>query len=62
MESDSLLLVMFSPSCLKGCAAVTRSHARQLSLTQIGVGIKGACEAAVHAIRRHVMDHIESGQ
>ena len=45
-----------------GCAAVTPSLARQLSPSQIGVGIQGACEAAVHAIRRYVIDHTESGQ
>ena len=45
-----------------GCAAVMPSLARQLSPTQIGVDIKGACEAAVHAICLCVVDHIESGQ
>ena len=44
------------------CAAVTPSLARQLSSTQIGVGIQGVCEAAVHAISRYVIYHIESGQ
>ena len=44
-----------------GYATVAPSLDRQLS-TQIGVGIKGAIVAAVHAIRRYVMDHIESGQ
>ena len=45
-----------------GCAAVTSLLARQRSLTQIGVGIQSACEAAVHAIRRYAIDHIASGQ
>ena len=40
-----------------GCAAVSPSLARQLSPTQIGVGIQGACDAAVHAIRRYLIDH-----
>ena len=44
------------------CAAVTPSLARQLSPMQIGVGSQGACEAAVHAIRRYVIYHTESGQ
>ena len=35
------------------CAAITPSLARQLSLTQIGVGIQSACETAVHALRRY---------
>ena len=34
------------------CAAVTPSQARQPSPTQIGVGIQGASESAVYAIRR----------
>ena len=45
-----------------GCAAVTPSLTRQLSPTQIDVGINCACEAAVHAIRRYAIDHTESGQ
>ena len=43
-----------------GCADIAPSLARRLSPTQIGVGIHGASEAAVHAIRRYVIDHIES--
>ena len=45
-----------------GYATVTPSLARQLSPTQIGVGIQGACEAAVPSIHRYVIDHIASGQ
>ena len=45
-----------------GCAAVSPSLARQLSPTQIGVGSQCACDAAVHAIRRYLIDHAESGQ
>ena len=43
-----------------GCAAVTPSLARQLSPTQIGIGVHGACEAAVYTIRRHVINHNEN--
>ena len=45
-----------------GCSAVTPSLARQLSPTQIGVGFHCASEAAVHAMRRYVIDHTESGK
>ena len=45
-----------------GCATATSALARQPSPTQIGVDIHGASEAAVHAIRRYVMDHMESDQ
>ena len=43
-------------------AAVKPSLARQLSHTEICVGIHGACEADAHAIRRYVMDNIELDQ
>ena len=45
-----------------GCAASTPSLALQLSPTLTGVGIQGASEAAIHVIRRYVIDHSESGQ
>ena len=45
-----------------GSKAVTPSLARQLSPTQICVDIQGTCEAAVNAIRRYVIHHIQSGQ